>query len=161
MAGNPLKRKWKKDLEAFGGIPAVLDLVRDGKSLTAISKILNDSGGYHRHLLSDEVNKPQWKLAYEAAKAGSAEALSDMVQDAAETVTPENANAVRIQAELRRWLAGVHDREKYGTSGGSSAVTVNIHQNALDALRKRSMPAETVVDITPQIEAAGEIESED
>jgi hypothetical protein len=156
MAGNPLKRAFFKRLAEFGGIERVLDLIRDGGTVIGISKEL----GFERHFLSKELNRPGVIGAYKEALAQAAHAYAEMAIEESKLITPETANAAKQRQDALRWAAKVRDPETYGEKHGTS-VHVDMRQLTIDAYRKFNKDKESIVSITPQIEATKEIEGAD
>ena len=133
MAGSPIKRQLLADIEKSGGFEFILSTIVDGGSIQDLATKF----GVSRKFLSELLNKnPEQKVALKQARKMKAETLADQALQIVDTVE-ENPNAIskaREQANIRKWLAGVHDPETYGQKQNS--VTINIGDLHLDALRQ-------------------------
>lgn len=133
MAGNPIKRQLLADIEKAGGFEFILSTIVDGGSIQDLAKRF----GVSRKFLSELLNKdPQQKIALKQARKMKAETFADQALQIVDTVeeSPNAISKAREQANIRKWLAGVHDPETYGQKQNS--VTINVGDLHLDALRQ-------------------------
>jgi hypothetical protein len=133
MPGTPIKNKMIADIQKLGGDDALIERIAGGETITKIASEL----GISRPFLSGHLNRNpllQQKLA--VAKKARAESHADEMLRLADEVTadPNQINKAKNQIEVRKWLAGVDDPERYGSKAGGVQITVGaLH---LDALRK-------------------------
>lgn len=133
MPGRPMEIKMWADIDAMGGLEGVLRRVADGASMTELAQEL----GVSRSFLSWKLNdKPGMSDALKRARASRADKWAEEALTLADGVRedPNAINKAKTQIDVRKWLAGVDDPERYGTQKPS--VTISIGSLHLDALRK-------------------------
>ena len=155
MAGQPLKRKLVDELERRAarmseeqGEPlSALDVIHDWvasgrtmKDLTAelgkaIGHNLQSSGVLTTWVHSQPGGKALLAQARELASHALVEETIDILDDAEDTKT--GLMRAKLRAENNRWLAGKWNRKDYGEQPAQVAVTFDIGQLHIDAMRQR------------------------
>jgi len=133
MAGQPKKRQFLADLKKQGGVQYVVDRISDGDTFTAIAKEF----GLSRNFMTSVLYKdPEAKALLQTAKRERSHTLAEQALSIVDDVeaSPNEISKAREQASVRKWLASCENPEVYGQR--QSAVTVNIGDLHLDALRK-------------------------
>lgn len=142
--GQPILKKMWQDIEAMGGVDRIIERHANGETLGSIAAELGVSRGF----MSWKINKvPGVKERLAEARRMRADVLAEEALSLADGV-PEDAMAIRkvqTQVDVRKWLAGVNDPERYGTQ--KAAVQVNIGSLHLDALRRVQTEMK---DVTPK-----------
>lgn len=144
MAGRPKRRAFLAKMAAIGGEELVLEMVANGQPLVSIAEELGTS----RYLLWLFLNKgpAERKHRYkEALKVGASVKAEEAqeIADNANELTPGGVQKAKLRSDVRRWLAGVYDRETFGSEaaqGGGGGNVFNIKELHLQALQQRGGP---------------------
>ncbi|MEX3555202.1 MAG: hypothetical protein VB131_00740 [Burkholderia gladioli] len=138
MAGSPIKAAKDAKLDAVE--EKVFEMVESGMPLYDISRAVRSDRG----ALSRWLNKtPERAQRYAGARARAADHVAEdaacVAQETFERAREGKADksevaAAKLVTEVKRWTAGIWNRDKYGDQ--QAAVTVNVGVLHLDALRQ-------------------------
>lgn len=136
MAGRPLMRALKAQVERIGGLDVVFDRIAGGETITAIAREL----GVPRARLSGLLHsKPEWEQRLREAQKAAASAWAEEMLDIADHANPEDVKVRQLQVEVRKWLAGSRDPDNYGDRGRQQALQISagaIHVAVLQSLER-------------------------
>lgn len=140
MAGRPVLRKLRGDIEERGGIEYIATLVADGYTMSRIGKVF----GVSRQLIYHWINEDERRREkFDAAREASADAMVEDALDELDTPLPPGAGSAEVnirnsRANFRKWLAGVRN-EKYRPESqkGDVNVQVSLGVQHLEALMQK------------------------
>jgi hypothetical protein len=150
VAANPIKRRLLAAIQQDGGWDKVFERIASGETQTAIGKAFGVSQGFFNRIMRLD---PERRRRATEAKQQAAQVYADEAKQIIDDV-PVDRDAIakaREQVGVRRWLAGVYDREQFGEAGPDVNVTLNYAELHLDALRHRRVdtPAAFELDSEP------------
>jgi predicted RNA-binding protein with EMAP domain len=136
MPGRPFLRAFKAKLKERGGWSAILERRANGETLHAIAKDYDCSRSWLSHQLND---KPELRALHDTAKKEAASALAEQATELVDAAPVERdaLTKAKLQAEQRRWLASLYDREQFGEVK-ADGITVNIGELYISALQERA-----------------------
>lgn len=153
MASRPIRAQLLQDIAALpDGWESLWERVADGETQTTIARSFGVTQGFLSRIIHED---PEHVKAFEMAKRQAADGYADEVKDIADNLLAERDHIAKGRERIaaRRWLAGVHNREKYGEpSAVSVGISVNVASLHVDALRHR------VVEASHSVVAAGAAE---
>ena len=147
MAGQPRTRHMKERLEELGGIKWLCEQGAGGHTMLDIAADHFDDCS--RHMLQRWIGKDRDREArYEAAKREGAAAnvekaqgnLAGAVEHSKEHANSAYVQAVRNDADFRKWHAGVVDRPSFGPPNQRTEVNISIGELHLAALQASGGP---------------------
>lgn len=146
----PIRKKMEQDIIANGGLEiAVFDRVRNGESLNTISKTYGVSRSLlWRYLDKEPERMEEYKRSKLIGAAAQVEKAGDNLTEAID-YSKEHPNsayiqAVRNDADFRKWHAGVTDRHTFGPPDKTVAVQVSIENLHLGALQAAGAPTQQI-----------------
>ncbi len=163
MAGQPKWAAFLARMEDIDGIEIVCMSIVAGKKVNAIAKELGTSRTtIYRYINHTAENASAYREARRLGAAALAEEGLQLLDDADSTSSSAVSKA-REQANYRKWLAGVQNREEFGPPQQAALVNVNLGDALLGALQQHGGPpspqiAEAVVDGECELLAEGESE---
>lgn len=136
MPGRPFLRAFRQKLKENGGWSVILDRKANGETLNAIAADYGCSYSWLSHQLNDD---PTLRELYIAAKKESALRLAEDAMDIVDNAPVERdaLTKAKLQADQRRWLASMYDREQFGEVK-ADGLTVNIGELYISALQERA-----------------------
>lgn len=150
MPGMPKRRVMEADIIADGGLEiAVFDRVRNGETLNTIARTYGVGRSLlWRYLNKDPARIEEYKEARRIGAATQVEQASENLTDAVE-YSKDNPNsayiqAVRNDADFRKWHAGVIDRHTFGPQPKTQTVQVSIENLHLGALQAQGAPEQQI-----------------
>ncbi|MDI3304682.1 MAG: hypothetical protein QJR04_25370 [Burkholderia multivorans] len=156
MVGTPIKNQRDAALDARED--EIFDWIENGDTLYDIAR----RAGVHRGALTRWLNRTEERTErFARARARAADNIADDARrDADELVKRAelgmadkvDAAAVKLATDVKRWTAGVWNRDRYGEQRGPS-VTINLAGLHLDALRQAQAalrPAERAAEALPR-----------
>lgn len=139
MAGKALKKRLLQEIGERGGPEWLQDYIADGGTIARLAEELGCSRTYlSRHLNA----QPDYKAVILEARSEYADKLADEALDIAdgmatlEDITREQVAVAKERIDVRKWLAAVNDPNRFRQNNGGPAVTININQLHLEALKK-------------------------
>lgn len=169
MAGQPKMRAFENKIEEMGGDSVILDLVAEGTlTMREIAKKLGTTAPqlYNWRNRGGEQRKAAWKEARKIAAHMIAEEGLEKL-DNGKPNTAAEASMLKSQAEYRKWLASVWNREEMGNDRPASAAeTLEDFASAFVSIIERANkgalpPAATMVDEEEPEEADYELVDDD
>ena len=162
MAGKPMKKM--RFFEAltmaaddYGKTPEdfVFDHVAGGGEMSRLADLI----GYDRSYVSRILNADKtFSVILDKARRAAADVRAEETQsladelagrlDRGEEVSSERVAVLREQIRSRQWLASMQNPDKY--SPKQQAVTINLGDLHLDALRAARSAPPPMVDVTPE-----------
>lgn len=138
MAGRALKKRLLAQIADLGGPEYVRDFIAAGGTILDLANELGCSRTYlSRHLNAHEDYRPMIEEARrEQADTLAEEALQIADNLADGTVTREDIAVAKERIDVRKWLATVNHPDRYQVNKNTPAITLNINQLHLDALKK-------------------------
>jgi hypothetical protein len=156
MAGQPLKRKLIEELERqaaemseehgepLGPLDVIHDWIAAGRTMRDLTIEVGKKVGHKLSassgILTTWVNStPEGRAMLAQARKIAASALAEETVDILENAdeTKEALTKAKLRAENNRWLASKYDRETYGESAPQVALSFDIGQLHIDAMRQR------------------------
>jgi hypothetical protein len=146
VASQPKTTALARRVSKPGGLEPILARTEEGETWTSIAASYDCSP---RTLKVALKRAGAWDAVLEARRASAdahAEMAADVLDDLArrsdegEVLGSADVSLARSRSEYRRWLAGVRDREQYGTRDAQATVNVTIGDLHLDALRRAGGP---------------------
>ncbi len=146
MSGQPKRRKMEEQLESLGGLPWLCGQIADGHSLRDIAAEHLDCSRWSvmRWLHADPDREAEYERSRRLGAASQVEQaqgnLTDAAQHAKEHANSAYVQAVRNDADFRKWYAGVVDRKGFGPPNQRTEVILNIGELHLAALQASGGP---------------------
>ena len=149
MAGQPKKTQdlMRLDVEPELG-ETVLGMLAEGKML---SRICYDTGLGKAALLKWLAATPERAEAFAQARASAAHVLAVEAIEIADEADEENPVAIqkaKLRTQVRQWTAERWNKKDYGAA--KAEVNISITGLHFDALRRRTLAQDDVVDVTPR-----------
>ncbi len=138
MAAQPIKRRLLADIKQAGGWEKVFERIASGETQTGIAKGFGVSQGFLSRILNQDEER---RRAFREAKRQAAQAYADEAKQIVDDVPADRDEIAkaRERAGVRKWLAGVYDREQFGEPVPGLDVTLNVGELHLAALRHRTV----------------------
>src|SRR3989454_10139308 len=115
MASQPFKRDFVTQVKARGGWSVIYDRIASGETLAAIAKDYGCSRSWLSRILNEDERRKE--LLQTAKREGAAAHVEEALRLVDESPVERDAIAkARLQAEHRRWMAGVYAREQFGAA---------------------------------------------
>lgn len=151
---SEFKDQFYRRLKEYGGMSKVLEKVAEGIPIRKIAAELLVSRAWLNNLLSR--NTPRNEKLFKAYQAAKKEAAGAIVEEGMQILddAPLDQAAVqkaKSQAEYRKWLAGMWDRERYGEQTKGSAITLNIGELHIKALKDFKVPRPVELDVASEV----------
>lgn len=143
MAAQPKFRALVAKIEAMpGGWDDIFDAIADGATYRMLAQKFEVSRAFmHRVVVHDPVRRKRAEEAYkERAHAMVDESLE--IADNVNVNLPADVQAAKLKIDLRKWLAAVDNSRYQRADAARVNVNVTIGQLHLDALRRRTVPAQ-------------------
>jgi len=141
MAGRALKKRLLNEIKDLGGPEYVREFIASGGTILDLADQLGCSRTYlSRHLHA----QPEYSAVINDARREQADTLAEealKIADQmaeADDITRESIAVAKERIDVRKWLATVNNPERYQTNKPQAAVTININQLHLEALKKRN-----------------------
>ena len=132
MPGQPKRRQVVERLESLGGMEWLCERIADGHSLRDIAAEHLDCSRWlvQRWIHAAPDREAEYERSRRVGAASQVEQAQDNLTDAAQHAK-EHANsayvqAVRNDADFRKWYAGVVDRGSFGPPDHRTSVNINI-----------------------------------
>ena len=137
MASQPFKRAFVAQVKTRGGWSVIYDRIASGETLAAIAKDYGCSRSWLSRILNEDERRKE--LLHTAKREGAGAHAEEALRLVDEAPAERDAIAkARLQAEHRRWMAGVYDREQFGEAvPGLNVNVLNVAQLHLEALQHR------------------------
>lgn len=151
MAGRPVLRKMRQDIERAGGIGYICTLIADGYTMKRIGQRF----GVSRQLIYHYINEDEERRRrFDEARAASADTLIDDTLEDLEAPLPPGAGSAEValrnsRANFKKWLAGIRNDLYSPKTGEGVNVNVNLGTQHLDALMKRGVSKLEAEEIPP------------
>lgn len=139
MAGRPKLRAFAERIEREGGDDVILDLIREGMTLTKVGERFDVSRTMIRHWAALTEER---KRAFEEAKIESADVLADRATGLHEDLmelaepAPGRVSATKNAADHFMRLAAIRNRDEYGDGPTASETLADMGALFLEALRE-------------------------
>jgi AraC-like DNA-binding protein len=146
MAGKALKKRLLAEIDTRGGPEYVRDYIAAGGTILDLANELGCSRTYlSRHLNAQEEYRPmiaEGRREQADALAEEALQIADALADPDAPLTRERIAAAKERIDVRKWLATVNHPERYQVNRPGTAVTININELHLEALKSRGRPGD-------------------
>ena len=144
-------------MEEIDGIDIICMSIVAGQRINAIAEELRTSRTtIYRYINHTADNAAAFREARRVGAAATAEEGLDII-DAADEGSSSAVSKAREQANYRKWLAGVQNREEFGPPQQAAVVQVNLGDALLGALQEHGGPAQITEGecelITDEVEA--------
>ena len=143
MAGRPVLRKMKRDIDEMGGFEKIIEKIEQGASIAGIAE---KELGVSRKFLSWHLNSdPTMKKALAEARIARGDRYAQDALEIADSL-PLETNAIskgREQIRIRQFLASADNPNRYGKQ--QAQVNISLGDLHISALKKTS----PTIDIAP------------
>lgn len=140
MAGKALRKRLLAEIGDRGGPEWLQDYIAEGGTIARLSEELGCSRTYlSRHLNA----QPEYKAVIVEARGEYADKLADEALSIADGmadvdgITRDQIAVAKERIDIRKWMAAVNSPERYRQNTNGPAVTININQLHLEALKKQ------------------------